>query len=148
MKKLLILFLSFLFVVVLGVASLLVPFPGKATPGAVIDEAMEAGRTAESLPSSENDYLRDMDYGITQKIREKVRTALEPYVPGITAEEAVKSVVRGRNNWVIWSAGNDTLWDELSRKSFGNLDFLKTLSSHESLPQQEIKPLVLPGIGQ
>jgi hypothetical protein len=42
--------------------------------------------------------------------------------------------VRGRNNWTMWTAGNDALWDELSRKSFGNLDFLKILSSHEALP--------------
>lgn len=135
MKKLLVLFFSALLVVAVAVATLLWGFPMKARPGTVIDEAMQAGRTPESLPSSDNDYLQDMDYGIT-KDPEKVRAALEKYVPGITAEEAVKAVVRGRNNWTIWTAGNDTLWDELSRKSFGNLDFLKTLSSHEVLPSK------------
>lgn len=135
MKKLLIILFSVLLVVAVTTALLLAEFPKKARSGTVIDEAMQAGRTAESLPSSDNDYLRDMDYGIT-KDPEKVRAALESYVPGITAEEAVKSVVRGRNNWVIWSAGNDALWDELSRRSFGNLDFLKTLSSHEALPNR------------
>lgn len=104
----------------------------KPISGQVKDEAMLAGVTAERLPSSDEDYLRDMDYGIT-KDPEKVRTALDPYVPGITAEDAVKAAVRGRNNWVVWTAGNDRLWDELSRASFGNLDLLKTLSSHTAL---------------
>lgn len=104
----------------------------KPISGQVKDEAMLAGVKAEQLPSSEEDYLRDMDYGIT-KDPEKVRVALEPYVPGITAEDAVKAAVRGRNNWVVWTAGNDRLWDELSRASFGNLDLIKTLSSHKAL---------------
>ncbi len=133
MKKLLIIFFSVVFVAVVAVALIFIKLPPK--PGTVFDEAMQAGRTVESLPSSDNDYLRDMDYGITKE-PEKVRAALEPYVPGITAEEAVKSVVRGRNNWTIWSAGNDALWDILSRTTFGNLDFLKTLSSHEALPNK------------
>ena len=134
-KKLLILFLIVLFVGVGATALILGDFLNKDMSGTVMDEAMEAGRTAESLPSSDNDYLRDMDYGIT-KDPEKVRAALDPYVPGITAQEAVKAVVRGRNNWTIWTAGNDALWDELSQASFGSLDFLKTLSSHEALPNK------------
>lgn len=142
MKKLLFISLIVLFVVGggLGTAFLL----SKDRPGHVLDEAMEAGRTPESLLSSENDYLHDMDYGLTND-PDKVRVALEPYLPTYDqysakedpegyAEAVTKAVVRGRNNWTIWTAGNDTLWDELSRLSFGNLDFLKTLSSHEGLP--------------
>src|SRR5439155_1557246 len=41
--------------------------------------------------------------------------------------------VKGRNNWIVWTAGNDRLWDMLSKISFGTLDFLKTLSSHPQL---------------
>lgn len=104
----------------------------KPISGQVKDEAMLAGVTAAQMPGSEEDYLRDMDYGIT-KDPEKVRAALDPYVPGISADDAVKAAVRGRNNWVVWTAGNDRLWDELSRASFGNLDLLKTLSSHKAL---------------
>lgn len=135
MKKLLGLFLSFLLIVALAIAIFFFGLTSKAKPGTVLDEAMQAGRTPESLPSSDNDYLGNMDYGIT-KDPQKVRAALDPYVPGITEEEAVKAVVRGRNNWTIWSAGNDALWDELSRASFGGLDLLKTLSSHETLPNK------------
>ena len=98
----------------------------------VVDEAMQAGRSAASLPSSNEDYFKDMDYGLTKK-PEQVRAILDKYVPGITADDAVNAVVRGRNNWIVWTGGNDAFWDELSRRSLGNLDFLKTLSSHPSL---------------
>lgn len=120
---------------VLALALSLQGVPIQPSWAAVVDEAKMAGRTAESMPSSEDDYLRDMDNGIT-KDPEKVRQALDPYVPGISAEEAVKALVRGRNNWTIWTAGNDRLWDSLSNSSFGSLDFLKTLSSHETLPNK------------
>src|SRR5262249_40252156 len=36
--------------------------------------------------------------------------------------------------WNVWTGGNDRLWDILSVESFGSLDFLKTLSSHPSIP--------------
>ena len=73
-----------------------------------------------------------MDYGIT-KNPGALRAALDSYVPGITPDVAVKAAVRGRNNWIVWTAGNDRLWDVLSRSSAGNLDLLKTLSNHPSL---------------
>ncbi len=106
----------------------------KPKPGEVYDEAYLADRTPESLPGSADDYLGDMDYGLT-KDPEAARAALEPYWPGITAQEAVDAIARGRNNWTIWTAGNDVLWDELSRLSFGNLDFLKTLSNHPAMAE-------------
>ncbi len=101
-------------------------------PGTVKDEAMAAGRDAKSMPGADEDYYADMDYGVT-KNPEAVRAALDPYVPGITADAAVKAAVIGRNNWIVWTAGNDRLWDELSRKGAGYIDLLKTLSNHPSL---------------
>ena len=101
-------------------------------PGAVLDEAKAAGRDAKSMPGADEDYYADMDYGVT-KNPDAVRASLDPYVPGITADAAVKSAVRGRNNWIVWTAGNDRLWDELSRQSAGYLDLLKTLSNHPNL---------------
>src|SRR5260370_23001491 len=41
--------------------------------------------------------------------------------------------VKGRNTWLVWTAGDDRLWDVLSTTSVGNLDFLKTLSSYPGL---------------
>jgi cytochrome c5 len=87
---------------------------GKTTssePGTVLDEAKRAGRTAESFPAADEDYFRDMDKGVT-----------------LTPDE-----VKGRNMWLVWTGGNDRLWDYLASHSFGALDFLKTLSSHPSI---------------
>src|SRR5215468_5562549 len=46
-------------------------------PGSVKDEAMQAGRTAENPPGSDDDYLRDMDRGLDA---EAVHMAL-PFLP-------------------------------------------------------------------
>lgn len=81
--------------------------------GQVQDEAMRAGRTAASFPAANEDFFRAMDNGVT-----------------LTPDEA-----KGRNTWLVWSGGNDRLWDELTRVTFGGFDLLKILSSHPSLTQ-------------
>lgn len=88
--------------------------PG-AIPGQVIDEARLANRPAGSFPAADEDYFADMD------MVGNVHVMLTP-------EE-----VRGRNTWLVWNGGNDHLWDTISKRSFGTLDFLKTLSSHPRL---------------
>ena len=45
-----------------------------------------------------------------------------------------KAEVQGRNTWIVWTAGNDRLWDQLVYRSAGALDFLKILSSNPNLP--------------
>lgn len=99
--------------------------------GNVMDEATCAGRRAESFPAADEDYFRDMDYGVTAN-PEAVAATLAPYMPGISPQQAVAAAVKGRNNWIVWTGGNDRFWDQLSRDSVGNLDFLKTLSNHPS----------------
>jgi hypothetical protein len=100
--------------------------------GNVRDEAMCVGRTPDSFPAADEDYFRDMDYGVT-KSPAKVAAELAPYVPGISPADATAAAVKGRNNWIVWTGGNDRLWDVLSVDSAGILDFLKTLSNHPSL---------------
>jgi len=95
--------------VLLIVAALELPL---SQAGKVKDEAMLAGRTPESLAGADEDYFHDMDGGIA-----------------LTADE-----VKGRNNWIVWTGGNDRFWDVISAKSFGTVDFLKTLSSRPGLP--------------
>jgi hypothetical protein len=80
--------------------------------GPIRDEAMAAGRAPDSFTAAPEDYFHDMDGGI----------ALTP------------AEIRGRNTWIVWSAGNDRLWDGLNATSYGALDFLKTISSHSALP--------------
>ena len=100
--------------------------------GRVLDEALCVGRTADTFKAADEDYYQDMDYGVT-KNPEAVAKILEPFVPGITPEDAAKAAAIGRNNWIVWTAGNDHFWNNLVYISRGNLDFLKTLSSHPSL---------------
>src|SRR5215472_12975887 len=77
----------------------------------VIDEARQAGRAAQTFPAADEDYFHDMDGGVA-----------------LTPDE-----VKGRNMWIVWSAGNDRMWDLLNAGSVGALDFLKTISNHPSL---------------
>ncbi|GAC1587796.1 MAG: hypothetical protein NVS3B28_12650 [Candidatus Velthaea sp.] len=87
-------------------------------PGHVLDEARASGVDAAYFKAADDDYFNDMDGGIKLSAAEK----------------------QGRNTWLVWTAGNDRLWDRLTVDSFGNLDFLKTLSSwpgdgtHKALP--------------
>ena len=37
--------------------------------------------------------------------------------------------IRGRDTWLLWTAGNESFWDYLSRKSAGAFDLLKILDS-------------------
>jgi len=76
-----------------------------------LDEARRAGRDLASMTAADEDYFHDMDGGI----------ALSP------------AEIRGRDNWNVWTAGNDRFWDYISVRSLGLLDFLKTLSTHSSL---------------
>ena len=72
------------------------------------DEALFAGRDAKSFPAAEEDYFKEMDGAVE-----------------LTANE-----IKGRNNWIVWTGGNDRFWDHLVNKSFGAVDFLKIISSH------------------
>ena len=85
------------------------------TPGHVLDEAKQAGRTAASLPMATEDYFHDMDNGVLQS--------------GDTAE------IKGRNMWLVWSGGNDRFWNGLTASSFGAFDLLKIVAYD---PSQQI----------
>ena len=108
-------------IVVIAVVSLLVLLLGMSgcdrgpKPGKVDDEAKIAKRAVASFPAADEDYFHDMD-----------QTAQGPV--SLTADE-----IKGRNTWIVWTGGNDKLWDRLTAISFGTLDFLKTISSHPSL---------------
>src|SRR5262245_6286285 len=95
-------------------------------PGSVVDEAMKAGLTAKDWPGSDDDYLRAMDRGLDED-------AVHKALPFLSKEEAWKSYNRGRNNWVVWTAGNDTLWDYLANNAFGAFDLLKIVSSYPGI---------------
>ena len=100
---------------------------GRGISGTMRDEAMRAGRTAASLPAADEDYFADMDRGVS-----KDPATVAARLPFLSPEQALDSFVKGRNNWIVWTGGNDRLWDYLARNSYGSLDFLKTLSSYST----------------
>lgn len=115
MKRFLV--VSGLAVVALMVALLAVRDHGSIAPpdsldGVVEDEAQRAGRDAASFPQADEDWFHRMDGGI----------ALSP------------EAIQGRNTWLVWTGGNEAMWDHLANNSFGAFDLLKTLSSHPDLP--------------
>jgi len=79
-----------------------------------LDEAQLVGRDDPSFSPADEDYFAQMDNGI----------ALSP------------DEIKGRNMWLVWTGGNDLLWDRLTTDTFGQFDLLKTLSSHPDLPAQ------------
>ena len=80
-------------------------------PGTVQDEAMIAGRPVSSFPAADEDYFNDMDGGAK-----------------LTVDE-----VKGRNMWMVWTGGDDKMWDTLTATSVGTLDLLKTISSYPGM---------------
>jgi len=100
-----------LHVATLSIACALPTACAEKKPGTVQDEARRAHRGPESFPAADEDYFHDMDSGV----------ALTP------------GEVKGRNTWIVWTGGNDHLWDVLATSSVGSLDFLKTISSHGNL---------------
>src|SRR5689334_24653539 len=86
--------------------------PGR--PGHVLDEAMRAHRTAQSFVVPTDDYFHDMDRNV---------------VDG-GMKELTQAEIEGRNMWMVWTGGNDRLWDRLTIDSLGSFDLLKTVSSH------------------
>lgn len=80
-------------------------------PGQVQDEALLAGRTASSFPAADEDYFHEMDGAIL-----------------LTSDE-----VKGRNMWLLWTGGDDKMWNTLTVTSVGTLDLLKTISSYPGM---------------
>ena len=80
-------------------------------PGHVQDEARLSGRPASSFPAADEDYFHDMDGRIA-----------------LTSDE-----VKGRDMWIVWTGGDDKMWDTLTVTSVGVVDLLKTISSHPAL---------------
>jgi hypothetical protein len=75
---------------------------------------MRAGVSPEQLVRPTDDYFHDMDDNLVNGKR-----------PSFTQQE-----IEGRNMWLVWTGGNDRLWDRLTIDSLGTLDLLKTISSH------------------
>jgi hypothetical protein len=83
--------------------------------GQVLDESRSAGYTVDdfsaALGKPPKDHFHGMDGGI----------------------ELSEDEIKGRNTWLVWTGGNDRMWDWIAMQSEGTFDLLKTLSSHPAL---------------
>jgi len=85
-------------------------FIGLSNPQAVFsqpDDAKAAGKAIADFPELTIDVFKEMDGGV----------ALSP-------EE-----IKGRNTWIIWTAGGQVFLDRMARESYGIIDVLKTIDS-------------------
>lgn len=114
-----------LLVVAVGVGVYYIWWHNQPQAGHVKDEAKLAGREPGTFPAANEDFFHDMDQ-TKDGVLDLVAAARQMKVPDDT-------LIKGRNTWMVWSAGNDKLWDTLIYKSAGALDFLKLLSSHPEL---------------
>jgi hypothetical protein len=90
---------------------------GRGPVEKIKDEALSAGRAADpaSFPFADEDFFHDMD-----------QTKDGPL-------PLTKRQIQGRNMWMVWTGGDDRLWDVLNWKSFGTFDLLRTISSYGSV---------------
>src|ERR1051325_8421169 len=84
------------------------------------DEAKRAHVPVSRLlrPPPIPDYFGDMDYTVLAD-----GSAPKPLSP---------EGIAGRNMWIVWTGGNDRLWDRLTIDSIGTFDLLKVISSHRT----------------
>ena len=117
-------------------------WPRGPRPGTVSDEAKLANRTPDTLSAagtdkSGNDYFHDMDADANGPLPKCGTTQVKSGQGQNCLNEAE---IKGRVTWIVWTGGDDRLWDTLRVKSFGALDFLKVLSSYKSKDRSSGEP--------
>jgi hypothetical protein len=78
-------------------------------PDAPPDDAKAAGMTPADFRQTAADVFQQMDGGLR-----------------LTPDE-----IKGRNTWLLWTAGNQLFWDRVAREGYGVVDLLKTLDSRQ-----------------
>src|SRR5262249_58786255 len=76
------------------------------------DDAKVAGLTAADFPQTSADVFKEMDGGLL-----------------LTEDE-----IKGRNTWLLWTAGNQVFWDRLPPEGYGLVDLLNTPHSRPRPP--------------
>src|SRR5271170_4645139 len=71
------------------------------------DDAKAAGMTVADLPETLSHAFDSMDGGI--KLSDDER--------------------KGRNTWLLWTAGDQVFWDHMAQHGLGTADLLKTIDS-------------------
>src|SRR5712692_3918721 len=79
------------------------------SPQVPSDDAKAAGLTAADFPETSAGVFQRMDGGI----------------------QLTEGEIKGRNTWLLWTAGNQVFWDRIAREGYGLVDLLKTLDSRK-----------------
>lgn len=77
--------------------------------GSAVDEAKALNKTPADYPEEARDLFKGMDGNIQ-----------------LTEDE-----IKGRNTWLLWTAGNQGFWNYMAQHSFGLTDLLKTIDSRK-----------------
>jgi len=75
----------------------------------VPDAAKLAGRSVNDFPETASHVFDEMDGGIALSDAER----------------------KGRNTWILWTAGDETFWDTMARDGAGIGDLLRTIDSRQ-----------------
>lgn len=123
-------FLIVLLLVIGGVVVIYISWwSAQPRPGQVKDEALLGGYDFSKFHPADDDYFHDMDQtknGVLDL--RKLAPANDP-----------TALIRGRNTWLVWTAGNDRFWDKLVNISAGAIDLLKIVSSSPDLKQFDVE---------
>lgn len=106
-------------VLIVGSIAVAVLFYRPCKP-ATVDDAKAAGKTAADFPQTASRVFDAMDGGIA-----------------LTEDET-----RGRNTWLLWTAGDQAFWDYMAQRGFGLSDLLKTIDSRQHNTRFHDKGLV------
>lgn len=93
-----------LIIVGVALASLFLP---TSMNTAVPDDAKAAGKSVADFPQTASSAFDEMDGGVS-----------------LTDDER-----KGRNTWLLWTAGNQVFWDRMAQHDLGTADLLKTIDS-------------------
>ncbi len=110
-------------------------------PSDPVDEAMASylrqdmslDQVKTLFRGADEDYFKDMDKGVTAPENgAQLFKKMSVFMPNSSEQEIRTSLAIGRNNWMVWTGGNDKFWTHLGTTQVGGgqLDFLKTLSNH------------------
>jgi hypothetical protein len=95
-------------IIVLAVAATLALLFWSSRDSSIIpDDAKASGKTFADFPESNSRAFDAMDGGVT-----------------LSASET-----RGRNTWLLWTAGDQVFWDRMAQRGYGIADLLKTIDS-------------------
>ena len=123
-------FLIALLLVIGGVVVIYISWwSAQPRPGQVKDEALLGDYDFSKFHPADDDYFHDMDQtkdGVLDL--RKLAPADDP-----------TALIRGRNTWLVWTAGNDRFWDKLVNISAGAIDLLKIVSSSPDLKQFDVE---------